>query len=187
MLANLRGVFPAAVVVFAAGSLILTGCDRSGGAVRPSRVDTPTFDGRYRLIPEESFAAWRVKLAAAERKAAERAETESDDARELLSEIANLRTILKTYEDQYTNFTIQHGVIRSGTTLVQEFSLKHATIRDGVLVGVALWHEDIDDPGDCNDQPIQFELRGTRLEFVIGDEENGFESPVILERISSES
>jgi hypothetical protein len=157
-----------------------------GAAVRPSRVDTSPFDGKYRLIPGESFMQSRAELAAAEKEAAEKRESDAPESARLAAKVANLRSILRTREEQYANFTIERGVIRSGATLVQEFSLNHAKTQDGKLVGVALWHEDVEDPGDCVDEPIQFALRGTRLEFIQGDEKTGFDQLVVLERLPAE-
>jgi hypothetical protein len=127
----------------------------AGGALVPSRVDTAAFDGRYALLAEPSFAALRDK-----------ARTEQDPKRRL-----TLETLLQWQAEQYGDFRIHRGVIRSGTRLVQEFSLTHADVQGNTLRGKALWHEDVGDPGDATEVPVSLRLQGDTLEFAMqGDD-----------------
>ncbi|MBX3358815.1 MAG: hypothetical protein KF745_10325 [Phycisphaeraceae bacterium] len=144
-----------------AGALLslaaLAGCDPGYGDPTRSPIATPTFDGRYQLIAEESFQALRADLAA-----------EPDPDRQVL-----LRQILEGNEDAFADFRITHGVITFGREITQSFALRSATIEDGELRGEAIWHEDIHDPGDMSLEPIRLRLKGDRLEFQLGDEKTG--------------
>lgn len=165
--------------------VISSGCKRDG-AVVSSGVNTSLFDGRYQLVAEESFAYSRAELAAAE-DAAEQSKTAGElNDPQLASKIKNLQMLLAFSEERYENFTIRNGIIRSGRVLVQEFSLRRAEIEGDTLIGVALWHEDVGDPGDCHEVRVWLKLTGDRLEFSIGDPEEGFGDPVILDRLPSE-
>lgn len=176
------GVFLLFVAAATLVGYLATNCGREGEVLRSSLVNTTAFDGRYRLVAEESFPRYRDELAALEKKDAERKERGEPEDPKLQSRIALLQSGLDGYVVRWSDLTIERGVIRAGTGPVQEFSLKRATIDGGRLVGVALWHEDVQDPGDCVDEPLRLELRGTRLEFVLGDEGTGFDQPAVYER-----
>lgn len=152
-----------------------------GGAAGPSSVDTGPFDGRYRLVADESFMSFREELAKAEAEAEKLESSGNTPDASLMTKIAGLRFLLRSYEEQFDNFTVRRGVIRSGLMLMTEFSLIRATIEGNTLDGVAVWHEDVFDPGDSHKERIRLTLIGDRLEFVIGESEEA--ERVILERI----
>lgn len=153
------------------------------GALVPSSVDTASFDGQYRLVPEESYLITRRLLADAKAKAKALESTGKSPGADLNATISDLRSLLRYQEEQMENFTIDRGVIRSGRVLVMELSLIRATIKDNTLDGVAVWHEDIHDPGDSHNERIRLKLIGERLEFTIGETEGAESESVILERI----
>jgi hypothetical protein len=141
-------------------------CGR-GDALVPSDVDTSVFDGRYRLKPDASFRRIRAQIAG----------TTDATVRE------RLERVLATQVEQYANFRIRHGVIRSGGgPLVQEFSLTTATVRDKVLEGKAIWHEDVHDPGDSSEIPVLMRLQHRELEFILVDAEGQSYDAVVLVR-----
>lgn len=111
----------------------LVACARD--ALVPSPVETPDLDGAYALVLEESFRSTRRQLSA-----------EVDDARRRQGE-----ELLRRLADGYADFRIGHGVIRSGTLPVQEFSLQEARVEGDTLRGRAIWHEDAGDPGDSRE------------------------------------
>ena len=47
----------------------------------------------------------------------------------------------------------------------QEFRIASGTINGNVLVGRAVWHEDVNDPGDCCVVGVRLLLEGDVLEF----------------------
>jgi hypothetical protein len=129
-------------------------------------ADTGPFDGRYELVVEESFKQLRGEIASAE-----------GEQKELLE------SILESEIEQFEAFWIHEGVITSGTLLVQEFRLTDATITDGTLVGRAVWHEDVYDPGDCCVIGIRLELEGDVLRFSLSDPGGEPDPPVVLRRV----
>lgn len=157
-----------ALILIAAITLVACGT-KEEELVLPSPVDTTPFDGRYELIPEQSFKYLHKAVADA-------TDTQSKQ---------NNQWLLDHYIDYYTNFAISHGVIRSGSLLVQEFSLIEATLEGTTLHGSAMWHEDVYDPGDCAEVPISLTLTGNRLEFVLGDTAGEANDPVTLKRAQS--
>lgn len=171
------------IVVIVVALVVLTLRRSPDGALVGSTVDTSAFDGRYRLIADESFATWRAQLSAAQKQLDEDPAAGTPPEADATAKIADLRALIQYRESAYTGFSIRKGVIRSGSLPIQEFSLLEAKTTGDELVGVALWHEDVDDPGDAARQPIRLKLTGDRLEFIIGDESDGFEDPVILERL----
>jgi len=108
-------------------------------------VDTAGFDGEYVLDAERSFANLYSEFP-------RKTDEEKQEFQQMLAE-------------QYDNFRISNGVIRSGKRVIQEFRIISASINDGVLEGEALWHEDIYDPGDCCMMKVRLELKGDELEF----------------------
>jgi hypothetical protein len=148
--------------------LVFFACSNDSDALIASKIDTTPFDGDYKLLAESSFNYLREKL-----------KNTNDEALR-----GNLEYLLRSQEEQYANFTIKKGIIRSGTRLVQEFSLTSASIEGDILKGKAVWHEDIYDPGDCQEVPIYLKLSGNLLEFAIGDTKEEIANPVVLERIN---
>jgi hypothetical protein len=148
--------------------LVFFACSNDSDALIASKIDTTPFDGEYKLLAESSFNYLREKL-----------KNTNDEALR-----GNLEYLLRRQEEQYANFTIKKGIIRSGTRLVQEFSLTSASIEGDILRGKAVWHEDIYDPGDCQEVPIYLKRSGNLLEFAIGDTTEEIANPVVLERIS---
>ncbi len=146
---------------------VLSACDADPHALRPSRVATPQFDGEYALIPEQSFADLRAWVAA-------EPDAERRKGRGVLLGLAL---------DLHDNLTIRRGVLRSGAVLVQEFSLKSARLDGDTLTGVAVWHEDIEDPGDASDIGIRLTRRGDLLELVLIGEDGGSEDIISYRRV----
>lgn len=146
------------------GSLVGTRGNLS--AVVPSSVDTSPFDGTYSLLEDRSF-----------QKARDRVLGEPDPQRRV-----NAQKLLAWQAEQYKNFNVRRGVIRSGVVLVQEFSLRDATLDGKMLSGRALWHEDIHDPGDASEERIAMKLEGDVLEFAMLDEKGVALEPVFLKR-----
>lgn len=137
-------------------TLVLAGFNACRGedALVRSNVDTAAFDGEYALDAEASFVnARRANEAVAD--AARRAQGVA---------------VLAMLAERYANFRVRDGVIRSGTKLVQEFSLKEARIEVGILRGKAVWHEDVGDPGDMSDVAVMLRLEGDVLEFSMMNE-----------------
>lgn len=127
-------------------------CNNGSEALIPSKIDTTPFDGEYRLLAESSFHRLREKLK----------NTNEETLR------GNLEYLLRMQEEQYANFTIKKGIIRSGTRLIQEFSLTSASIEGNILRGKAVWHEDIHDPGDCHELLVTLLLRFIRFGHING-------------------
>ena len=153
------------------------------GSLVSSIVNTERFDGHYRLVADESFKDFRDELAAAESAAKLLKSSGKPLGADLKAKIAGIRFLLQSYEEQMESFTVRRGVIRCGRVLVMELSLIRATIEGDTLEGTALLHEDIHDPGDCQEVSIRLKLTDDRLEFAFGDAEEGASEPVILERV----
>ena len=126
----------------------------SGEAVVPSAVDTREFDGRYALVVEESFGTLRKQVQA-----------EGDPNRRTTGE-----SLLKVLAVNWADLRVDHGVIRAGRVLVQEFSLITATRSSEGIAGTAVWHEDVKDPGDMSRVEIALRRSGDRLELRMGSE-----------------
>jgi hypothetical protein len=127
------------------------GCGRSDDTLIPSDVATPELDGRYTLDDSASFEGFRKRVVA-----------EQDPKRR-----DALEKILAFLKSAYSDFRISHGVIRSGSGLVQEFSLKNARREGNRLRGTATHHEDVHDPGDMQDFELMIQTDGNRLLFVV--------------------
>jgi hypothetical protein len=141
-------------------------CKGPEAALVPSKMDTAAFDGDYTLKPEASFPSLRRRV-----------EGEKDTMRRKLGE-----SMVKLMVDQYANFRIRRGVIRSGTRVVQEFSLLDGKVEGNLLRGKALWHEDVADPGDSSEVPVALRLSGNELEFAVLDDQGRSVDPVMLVR-----
>jgi hypothetical protein len=129
-----------------------------------SLIATPLFDGSYTLDPE-TLSSLREHLADMEGAKPERVE----------------RLVAMTQE-QFQNFRIRHGVITSGTKLVQEFRLISGTNEIGQFQGRAIWHEDIRDSGDCALVNVCLRLEGEVLRFCYYPDGEPPGDPVILRR-----
>lgn len=138
----------------------------SGDALVPSVVDTSLFDGEYSLLAETSFGKMRAARDA-----------EADPVRR-----QQLDLLLNRAIEQYSHFRVKRGVIRSGTRLIQELSLRQGSLEGDTLRGTALWHEDVGDPGDAAEVPILLRLQGDSLEFAMLDEMGNAGDPVVLTR-----
>jgi len=130
-----------------------------------SPISTPIFDGTYTLDSQKSFPDLHARLADAS-----------------LNKRQEAQQFLSMTELQFVNFRINHGVITSGKTLVQEFRLVNGVTVDGLLQGRAVWHEDVNDFGDCFAVNVRLELQGDTLEFsyYYDGEEAG--SPIVLKK-----
>ena len=100
--------------------------------------------------------------------------------------MALLKDILAFEIEQYQNFTIEHGVMRSGAAPRQEFSLVSADVREGTLHGSTIWHEDVGDPGDSVQVLVTLKLEGAQLAFYVYDNQETMGEPVILVREEAE-
>jgi len=146
--------------------LLPTACTAGTGPLVPSSVDTAVFDGCYRLDPQASFAPLYHQMEASQE----------------VEEVALLEDILAFEIDQYQDFTIEGGVIRSGGSLRQEFSLASAEVEEGTLQGKAVWHEDVGDPGDASEVLVALRLEGERLRFYVYENPGEMGEAVILVR-----
>ena len=144
----------------------MAGCSGGSEAVVPSRVDTAPFDGRYELVADASFGKMRQEV-----------EAEPDAQRKQTGQL-----LLARFAEQYANFRVSRGIVRSGERLVQEFSLTEGSLSGTTWRGKALWHEDIHDPGDANEVGVQLTLEGDRLEFAMLGENGEAGDPVVLRR-----
>lgn len=179
------GVFLLLIGAASIAGYLVTQCGREHEVLRASTVDTRAFDGHYRLVPEASFVDAQEEIRAVERELSRRQALGEPASDELGSRMALLRANLDRRIARWSDLVIERGVLRAGRGPVQEFSLVRAAIAEGRLNGTALWHEDVQDPGDCADVPLRLELRGARLSFALGDERSGFESAAEYERATA--
>jgi len=142
-------------------------CHGSGTAIVPSPVDTAAFDGEYELLAEASFSGMRQQVA-----------SDPDEKHKQIG-----LQLLERQAEQYSQFTVHHGVIRSGKILVQELSLISGVLAGHTWQGKALWHEDAHDPGDASEVGVRITLDGDRLEFVMLNEDSSAGDPVVLQRV----
>ena len=141
-----------------AGTLTLTACGSHPGVV--SKVATPQFDGKYTLAVGPVLRMLAHQLA-----------REPDPKRR-----ASLHAITLLGFQMYRSLTIREGVIRTGGFPVQEFSIQAATLEGNVLSGRAIWHEDVNDPGDMSEVQVRLVAKGDALSFTFGDAESGQET-----------
>jgi hypothetical protein len=89
---------------------------------------------------------------------------------------------LERQTDQFSNFVIERDRIRSGTLLVQEFCFIDIEAQtDQVLDAVALWHEDVHDPGDASLIKVRIERDGGEARFYFyANEKDTKGKPVFL-------
>ncbi len=75
----------------------------------------------------------------------------------------------RLYRGQYDNFEVQRDRIRCGTETVAEFCLTRTIERTpDALRAEAVWHEDVDDPGDASVVEIRLERQGDGYRFAYG-------------------
>ena len=154
-----------------------------GDAVIPSAIDTSAFDGSYQLVENESFLDQRRIIAINDCLIAQQLAARGLPDPKLLMQNAYSRSMLADAIESCADFVIRSGVIRAGRVLRWELSLTKASITDGKLVGTAIEHEDIHDPGDCQEVGVVLELEGERLKFgvsEVGTEPHEF---VVLQRL----
>ena len=128
------------------------GC--SSGVAIPSSVDTKPFDGDYVLDSQASVRSQRESFA------------RGTDPRR----IAEFEGLLAMATVEMTPLRIRHGVIHIGIGPTQELSLVEAEIDGLDLIGTAIWHEDVEDPGDSSEVIVALKRRAGVLELRIGDE-----------------
>ncbi len=146
----------------------LVGCRAgSGEAVVPSLVETGDFDGRYELEVEESFGPLRQQV-----------EAEPDPQRR-----ANGEKLLKWLAENWSALHVNHGIVRSGRVVIQEFSFVSATRSGDSISGTAIWHEDVKDPGDLSRVELELRRTGNRLELRLGGRGSEAGGTYIYERV----
>ena len=123
-------------------------------------IATPAYDGEYVLDAEQSFGGLDGQGGP------------NADSAALVNMLA----------ERYDDFTVDHGVIRSGKGLRQEFRIVSGDMVGDTLVGRAVWHEDVDDPGDCCVVNVCLRLTGDVLELWFFDEGGEQGKPVVLKR-----
>lgn len=128
------------------------GCVRAGDALVASKVDTAALDGSYELLAEQSFTTLRKQVAG-----------EPDPQRKQ----AGLG-VISFLAANWANLRIAHGVLRCGRVVVQEFSLVDASTTGESVTGTAIWHEDVQDPGDSSRVQLALRRSGERLELQVG-------------------
>jgi hypothetical protein len=92
--------------------IFLAACTANGAPLIESTVDTSLFDGNYTLVEADTFTSLIDQIK----------RTEDQERR-----IA-LEAILRSEIVRYSHFVIQNGVIRSGKSIIQEFSLISGTL-----------------------------------------------------------
>ena len=128
-------------------------CGRAGDALVASKVDTAALDGRYELLTEQSFTSLRKQVAG-----------ESDPQRKE----AGLG-LISFLAANWADLRIANGVLRCGRVVVQEFSLVDASKTGEGVTGTAIWHEDVQDPGDSSRVALALRRSGDRLELQVGE------------------
>jgi hypothetical protein len=135
--------------------LILSACTVGDAPIVESTVDTSIFNGRYLLVEAASFTPLIDELE----------RTRNPERREALE------TLLLIEISRYSDFSIEKGVIRSGSSIIQEFSLISGKTEGNILEGRAIWHEDIRDPGDMVEVFIELKIEEDMLYFMYYESE----------------
>jgi hypothetical protein len=144
--------------------LILTACNWNDSPVIESDVDTHIFDGSYLMVESTSISLLEFEIERTEDK----------------NKIKDLHALIESEMDRYSNFNIDGSIIRSGKTLVQEFSLISAIIEDNTLEGRAIWHEDVHDPGDMIEVIVELRFEGDLLYFSNYEVDSANEETIVL-------
>jgi len=89
---------------------------------------------------------------------------------------------VKRMTDQYSNFVVETDRIRSGIHQIQEFCFIDVRSETGrTFDAVAVWHEDVGDPGDASLIRVRFERDGSEATFHSYAEADDLKSrPVFL-------
>jgi hypothetical protein len=84
--------------------------------------------------------------------------------------------------DQYANFEVDARGVRSGKVLVQDLCFVDIRVQtESTLDAIALWHEDIHDPGDASPIRVRLERDGPNLRFWRYAEEKDLRrAPLVL-------
>lgn len=136
-------------VIHVALIIIFTACTAGDAPLVESTIDTSLFNGSYLLAEAASFSPLMNEID----------ETEDHERRQALEAILSIEI------SRYSDFSIENGVIRSGTSIVQEFSLTSGKIEGNVLKGRAIWHEYVLDPGDMVEVFVELSIEEDILYF----------------------
>ncbi len=91
---------------------------------------------------------------------------------------------LKRQIEMYSNFIISRERIQSGKQQVQDFCfIEVESETDRVLDAIAVWHEDVDDPGDASLIRVRLELDGAEARFRFYAEEADLKGEGIFLRV----
>ncbi|HTM46992.1 MAG TPA: tetratricopeptide repeat protein [Polyangiaceae bacterium] len=138
------------------------------GFRRCGSQSTGDFVGKYRVI--EPAAAVAVGSASATANTApQRSGPEEKDSQHGLLE-------------EFANFEIRNDRIVSGTRpLIQEFCLTRVTERTPtLLVTQAVWHEDVDDPGDASMVTLRLNRRDDQLAMTLVPFDDDNDEPWVI-------
>jgi hypothetical protein len=148
----------------------LTACT-NGAPLIESTVDTSLFDGSYTLVKDDTFASLIEEIQ----------RTQDQERRDALE------AILQSEIDRYSDFVIEYGVIRSGKSIIQEFSLTSGTLEGNILNGKAIWHEDIRDPGDMVEVNVELSIEDHLLFFTYHESDVQAADVIVLMRDSQDN
>jgi hypothetical protein len=130
--------------------LILSACTVGDTPVVESTVDTSIFNGQYLLVEAASFTPLMDDIE----------RTKNPERRQALEALLSIEI------SRYRDFSIENGVVRSGKSIIQEFSLISGKTEGNVLEGRAVWHEDIRDPGDMVEVFVELMIEEDILYFT---------------------
>jgi hypothetical protein len=123
--------------------------------------------GRYEVDPDRSFQGPLFHQPDADAKKSEMA-----------------AWFLKRQTDLYSDFVIERNRIRSGKGHVQEFCFLHVLVEtESTLDAIAVWHEDVNDPGDASLTKVRAERDGEEARFHIYGEEKDPQGPPVFLRV----
>ena len=153
-------------VIFFFIIITLTSCTPGDAPIVESTVDTSLFDGNYLLAEVASFDPLMDEIE----------RTEDDERRKALEEI------LSSEIARYSDFSIEHGIIRSGRSIIEEFSLISGVTEGNSFSGKAIWHEDVQDPGDSIEVFVELSIEDDILHFTYGESEAECSDSIVLIR-----
>lgn len=151
--------------------IFLAACTANGAPLIESTVDTSLFDGNYTLVEADTFTSLIDQI-----------ERTEDQERRIA-----LEAILRSEIDRYSHFVIKNGVIRSGKSIIQEFSLISGTLGEYFFNGVAVWHEDIQDPGDMVEVNVELSIEDDLFYFTYHESEIQTADVIVLIRDSRDN
>jgi hypothetical protein len=146
--------------------VLIPACAAGDAPLVVSTVDTSLIDGQYLLAEAASITALRIDIERAEDQEVRRA----------------LEAMMLSEISRYSDFSIENGVVRSGKSIIQEFSLISGTHEGNVLIGKAIWHEDIRDPGDMVEVFVELSIEGDLLYFTYYESEAEPADTIVLIR-----